>query len=441
MNNSTPAINGHSLYSPSSASRYMACPGSVVLSQDIPDTVNEYAREGTAAHTLAEMILNGSVPNANDMLGEKIIWKEGDDTVSWVVTDDMVEYVQEYVDEIHRRVDDWYLYPGVSRVHLLVEQRVDFSDLVGVPGQGGTADIITEIHLDDGRLMLSVEDLKYGRGVVVEAEDNKQLMTYAAAAKDNYEMLGYEVVCVFVAIHQIRKNAFSETEYSAKQLDDFVVELREAVQSAEAQRNGDKPLELNPGEDQCRFCRAKASCKALRQEVASTVFVSTPLSVEDFDNMDVLEEMPPVRQDVIDDTAFNELLGSWLSKVGIIQQWCDAVQKEAFKRTKNGHKIPGYKLVEGRKGNASWVDETEAEKLLKSMRLKKTDIYNMKLNTPTKMRKILKSEPRRLKRIEDHIHRLDGSPTLVKDTDKRPALAFKTVSDGFDDLTESENLA
>ena len=71
---------------------------------------------------------------------------------------------------------------------------------------------LTELEFEDGTTLLSIEDLKYGRGVEVYAAENEQLMTYAAGVVEDYEMAGYEVARVIVAIHQVRKNHMSEAE-------------------------------------------------------------------------------------------------------------------------------------------------------------------------------------------------------------------------------------
>lgn len=75
----------------------------------------------------------------------------------------MADFVRRYVDTV------WSLADSNT---LLVEQRVDFSDIVGVPGQFGTADAIIITPNE-----LQVHDLKFGREVKVTAENNKQLQT------------------------------------------------------------------------------------------------------------------------------------------------------------------------------------------------------------------------------------------------------------------------
>ena len=50
----------HATLSPSSADRWMTCPGSVPLSEGIVDTSSEYAAEGSAAHEIAALCLTNS---------------------------------------------------------------------------------------------------------------------------------------------------------------------------------------------------------------------------------------------------------------------------------------------------------------------------------------------------------------------------------------------
>ena len=69
-------VSSHSPYSPSKAHRYIRCPGSVALEAGLEDSSSTYAREGTAAHKLAEMVLKKEIVLAEEMIGRSINWQE-----------------------------------------------------------------------------------------------------------------------------------------------------------------------------------------------------------------------------------------------------------------------------------------------------------------------------------------------------------------------------
>src|SRR4029077_9129710 len=72
-------MSAHAACSPSSAAMWLACPASVTLTRDIPRTSSKYAREGTAAHHVAEKILRGDVvlPDKITVEGEEFIISPG----------------------------------------------------------------------------------------------------------------------------------------------------------------------------------------------------------------------------------------------------------------------------------------------------------------------------------------------------------------------------
>ncbi|EXI92407.1 MAG: hypothetical protein AW12_00618 [Candidatus Accumulibacter sp. BA-94] len=52
------------------------------------------------------------------------------------------------------------------------------------------------------------------------------------------------------------------------------------------------------------------------------------------------------------------------------------MRAEAERRLIAGISVPGFKLVEGKKGPRAWDDPTQVESLLKSMRLKAAEMYD-----------------------------------------------------------------
>jgi hypothetical protein len=149
-------MTAHALLGASKAHRWMRCPGSIALEAGIPDISSPHAEEGTRAHLLAENILSGVCFPPPD--------------------DEMLTNVMFFVDYVRREAEGH---------HLLIEQRVDYSDVIGVPDSFGTSDAI--ILAGD---TIKIIDLKYGMGVRVNAEENEQLMLYALGALETFGVTG-----------------------------------------------------------------------------------------------------------------------------------------------------------------------------------------------------------------------------------------------------------
>lgn len=426
----------HARLSPSSAHRWIRCPASLAIESSIEssDDNTAYALDGTAAHALAECVLRNRLSGlsiaggqkTSDYIGTYPLSSPTSNDPGPQVTAEMAFHVQRYVDIV------WSL---ADRHTLLVEQRVDFSEVVDVEGQFGTADAVILAGKE-----LQIHDLKFGRGVKVDAEHNEQLQLYALGALAQYDLIeDFETVRLF--IHQPRLHHTSEWALSVTELEAFGERAREAasmamITTAIAECEGVDTLpadSFSPGEKQCRFCKAKARCKALEQHnlnIIAADFVDLTQPIE--------PQLAGARKRVtsIDNTHLGELLG----QIDLIEGWCSAIRSKANSELSAGHEVPGYKLVTGKQGNRSWASEEKAEAAFKAMRLKKDEMYNFKLISPAQAEKLLKKEtPRRWSKIESLIIRPDGKPTLVPASDPRPALAIDPIND-FDDVEAANSL-
>jgi hypothetical protein len=397
----------HATLSPSSADRWGTCFASVQLESGLPDSSSDYADEGTAAHAVAEMALSEG-NDAAAYVGRRIAVSKAK-TVE--VTADMAVDVQKYVDYV-REVSEGQ--------ELMLERKLDISRWV--PECFGTSD--TVILRGDGELHIC--DLKFGRGVRVNAEGNKQLMLYALGALDEFSLVG-DFDRVRMTIHQPRLNHVSEATMSVADLLAEGAELKEAADRAYLYVDSEtppNPSDFAPSEKACRFCKARGTCPAAAAEVAVIVSRNTQATADDFDVV-----VPDAAVPVID-------LSYLMSKVDQVEAWCKGVRAELERRLFAGIVVDGWKLVAGKAGARKWSDAQAAEEAMKAMRLKTDEMYDKTVISPTSAEKLLKEQPRRWTKLQALITKSGGSPSVAPADDKRPALDIKPTAEDFDVVEE-----
>lgn len=408
----------HAVLSASASARWLRCPGSIAMSQGIKDNAGESARWGTAAHELASWCLDTGM-DAQAFAG-RVIPVEGS---TYTVDAKMIDCVQVYVDLVNGLVT-------ATGGQLLVEQKVDYSAVIGVQNSFGTADAI--ILAGDEIIVI---DLKTGQRDV-EAS-SPQLKLYALGALEEFSLVG-DFKTVRLMISQPPKSATPrEAVMSVEALATFAEWARKSGQEAAALVGMDKnliPLEQLHAGSHCHdyYCKARSICPKLRQQVSDAVF----------QDLDALEPENVASACSTRPVAPNEAehLAALYPHLDMIEGWCKEIRATAYEKALEGEQLPGLKLVAGKRGSRAWTDEEAAEATLKSMRLKLDEMYKQTLQTPTQIEKVLKDSPRKWSKVKALIEQPEGKPSLVSADDKREALViavandFEVLEDTTDDL-------
>ena len=412
----------HALLSPSGAHRWMRCPGSLLLEKAAPDRSSRYADEGSAAHKMAtDCLQSGGKVTPDDFLGCMLDMGEHE----ILVDHEMVQSVEQFLEVVEK-------YAAGGGI-ILVDKRVNFSSYIGVENSTGTADVIIVFPE-----RIIVIDLKYGKGVKVYVEHNEQLRLYALGVLHDFG-IACDPVGIVMVIHQPRLEHLDEDTMLVADLEAWA-QNEAAPAAAEAlaiidshpnvgQLSKNTPGEIEetvrlvPGEKQCRFCNAKATCPALKAEMA--VSIGAVATADDFAN---LAELPG------DDLFIR------MQKVPLVEAYCKAIRAEVERRLFAGETTPLFKLVEGKKGNRAWSDEQLAEAAMKSQKVKPDEMYTKKLVSPTQAEKNLKSKkPKVWGALQELIVRAPGKPSVAPATDKRTALPASAIASDFTALVSSEN--
>ena len=407
----------HAVLGASSASRWLACPGSIREIGRLPkyaiEKTSVYALEGTAAHFLSEHCLE----KGTNAAAHKGRWLSADgifdDTLErpdlpgeWFrVDDEMVEAVQMYLDEVRGHAER--IGNAEVRIERMVYPVPEREDMFG------TADaIIIEPY---GELI--VMDFKYGKGIVVDVEYNDQAMFYGLGALREVESRGEEVASITLVIVQPRAmhddGPIRSWTMSVEELREFEATLRAGAIATE-----DPNAPLAPGKH-CRFCPAAAACEVLRQKVSSEMIAVLP---------DDLDEAPTIR---LPDPSNPEELSRAMEIAEIADFWAAEVKKLTQRAMEGGMSVHGWKLVRKR-SQRRWPDEYVIEKKLRNKRgVKVEDIYTKKVQSPAQLEKNPKIGK---KWVAEHAIKPEGGISIARTSDPRPALP--AVVDQFPEIED-----
>lgn len=356
------------LFSPSASARLLTCPGSAKASEGIPDQESLFAAEGHDAHALAEIRLCERLGlQTNEKIEDLTFYnQEMEDYIS-----DYVSYVLEKVASIKKDCPD---------ATVLIEQKVAAvrydESLFGSTDVAIIADKV-----------LTIIDLKYGRGVLVNAKENTQEMCYGLCAMETFGNL-YDIEDINLCIFQPRLSNVSEWSLTVKELYKWADEILKP--GIEKIRAGSE--EFHPSRH-CVFCKAKPLCKALRDQ-----------------NLELAKhEFRPAF--LMDDSEIEEVL----DKADDFVNWINSVKEFALEDAMKGKKYDHYKLVEGR-SNRKYIDETKVINVVKEAGY---NPYEEKLLSVTGMQSRL-GKARFEELLGNLVVKPRGKLTLVPREDKRP---------------------
>lgn len=366
----------HAKLSPSAAERWMTCPGSVVLSADMPNKSSVFAEEGTQAHELAEKLLSGSTFTIN-------------------ADEPMLDNVMVYVEHV----------TGLGGV-LHVEQRVRVTDNLW-----GTADAVVWQPEDNH---LHIVDLKYGAGVPVEVIGNLQLKIYALATLLTFEYPAERVTATIVQPRCPHSDGpVRSITFDVVDLVDFHADLVDAIERVEdaASYSGQVSVRwqddyLTPSDKGCRWCLASPICpklKGMAQDAAKKVFAKgSPYDPAE--------------------------LAATLDTLPLLEGWIKNVREFAYEEAERGAAIPDWKLVEKR-ATRKWRNESEAAVILEKHfpdEAKTIFFSEPSLLSPAQVEKKLSKDQYTL--LDELCVKESSGHTLVHGSDKRQAIKVDAKS-------------
>ena len=377
-------MGDHAVLSASGSHRWLNCLPSARLELEFENSESNAAAEGTTAHALCEHKL------------KKALHMRSKRPVSTYNNDEMEEHSDAYVDFVMEQLE--LARQSCTDPLILIEQRLDFSCYV--PQGFGTGDCIII-----GDKKLHIIDFKYGMGVLVDAVDNPQMKLYALGALEIYDSL-YDIEEVSMTIFQPRRENVSTWTIPVKELKDWA----ENELKPKAKKAYDGEGEYLTGE-WCTFCRAAVKCRARAEE-------KLKLAQMEF-------KLPPL----LPDSEIEEVL----SKLSDLTKWANEIIAYATDAAVNhGKEWRGFKVVEGR-SIRKYKDEEAVAEVAKANGYK--DIYRQSLITLTEMQKLM-GKKKFEQILGGLIHKPPGKPTLVPNSDKRPAMNISNVNNEFNEITE-----
>ncbi len=386
----------HAKLSASGSEKWMTCTPSARMEEAFPDEGSEFAREGTFAHAVFEQQLLHYLGREVEPLPNELMHFDSPALCDYV--QEAVNFAIDRIKEAYERCKDPVIY---------VERRLDFSRWV--PEGFGTGDLV--IITDE---LVEVLDLKYGKGIFVDAKDNSQMRLYGLGAYNELADL-YTIQKVRMTILQPRLNNYSSEEISLRQLlvwaDEAVVPKAKLAWEGEG--------EFVAG-DHCisSFCKARYTCPARAAQALA-------VAKQEFGPIE--DAQPPLPE-----TLSIDRVAQLLPKADLVINWFTDLKAYALKQAEKGTPVPGYKLVEGR-SNRKYSDQDAVAKALRAAKIPDEIAYERSLLGITAMETAI-GKKKFAEVLGDLITKPEGKPTLVPEGDKRPALTSRASA--LDDFSK-----
>ena len=397
----------HSNWGASQAYKRINCLGSLHMEANFPNEDSEYAKEGTKAHAVAEVMLKAAIMDEWKPFGtrravERAYFFNRHQTTIIQATE-MMDAAEEYVRYVGQVLKE---HPGSKILLFEIEHQFDMSSLR--PDFYGTCDCILIVEWIDsttGEIVIEMHvfDYKYGSGVVVGAFENDQLAYYGLGAWMDLYLL-YDIEKVTLHICQPRVKNFDSFSTSIQWLKDkFQKRLLTAYDASQ-----DRDAPLNPGEwCASSFCRARGNCPAVVKKAIEVV--------------KEYGQNPLVRQVWSSDAVAMEM-------IGVVRAWAKAREEQIKRKILNGEKTDAtqfFKVVQGR-SSRNWKDE---EKLAKKYPFKEHPLlwHEPSLKSVAQIEKACKDDDLLGQySFEDEFAALvvktPGSPTITRIEDSRVAI-------------------
>ncbi len=351
----------------STAKRVIGCPGSVALCAKMPPKPSsKYADEGTLLHNVMDLILTtGQTPESFVGMAYEGI----------KLTDELIN------EKVYPALAALDAIDPNKEMEYATETKVGFGDLL--PGVFGSTDLLGRI----GKRAF-ILDWKFGSGVPVDAEDNPQLMFYAAAAMRTPEVQWVfddcdEIECIIVQPPSVKRWTTDKKRIKA-----FEQELLMAVKIAQLP---DAPI--NTG-DHCRWCAAKPTCPKMTGAVDRAIHAQ----------IDILN----VAQ-----------ISSYLKQADMLEQWITDLRALAHQVLEAGKPVPGYKLV-AKRAIRQWGDDDQALVAMLNEGIPEEELTTVKVISPAQAEKVLKKHGKQLP--ANQVVAVSSGSTLAEESDPRPAV-------------------